>query len=89
MGILTTLLLAASLTVQADETSSAPDRSINPVVQWNQNLLLILRAPGAQPATIHPTRSFAILHAANYDAVNSIERPVDARHRFAKDCQEC
>lgn len=45
----------------------------NPVVQWNRNLLAILRTPGAQPATIHPTRSFAILHAAIYDAVNSID----------------
>jgi len=75
VGILTTLLLAAaSLTTQADATTSAPARSINPVVQWNQNLLLILRTPGAQPATLHPTRSFAILHAAIYDAVNSIDR---------------
>ena len=30
--------------------------------------------PGAQPATIHPTRSFAILHAAIYDAVNAIDQ---------------
>jgi len=38
--------------------------SINPVVQWNSLLLEIVRTPGAQPATIHPTRSFAIMHAA-------------------------
>jgi hypothetical protein len=43
-------------------------------VQWNRNLLVILRTPGAQPATIHPTRSFAMMHAAIYDAVNSIDR---------------
>ena len=42
------------------------------VVDWNRELLSILRTPGAQPATIHPTRSFAILHAAIYDAVVSI-----------------
>lgn len=48
--------------------------SVNPVVQWNKNLLAIVRTPGAQPATIHPTRSFAIMHAAIYDAVNSIDR---------------
>jgi hypothetical protein len=36
--------------------------------------LTIVRTPGAQPATVHPTRSFAILHAAIYDAVNSIDR---------------
>src|SRR6266404_2592563 len=52
--------------------SSAP--SIDPVVQWNKNLLAIVRTPGAQPATVHPTRSFAIMHAAIYDAVNAIDR---------------
>jgi hypothetical protein len=43
-------------------------------VQWNQTLLVIVRTPGAQSATIHPTRSFAMMHAAIYDAVNSIDR---------------
>src|SRR5260370_34351999 len=49
-------------------------RPVNPVVQWNKTLLVIVRTPKAQPATIHPTRSFAILHAAIYDAVNAINR---------------
>jgi membrane-associated phospholipid phosphatase len=44
----------------------------NIVIDWNRELLSILRTKGAQPATIHPTRSFAILHAAIYDAVVSI-----------------
>jgi hypothetical protein len=44
------------------------------VVAWNQQLLQILLTPGAQPATVHPTRSFAILHAAIYDSVVSITR---------------
>src|SRR4029077_7089053 len=52
--------------------SSAPP--VNPVVQWNRALLVIVRTPKAQPATIHPTRSFAIMHAAIYDAVNAIDR---------------
>jgi hypothetical protein len=51
--------------------------STNTVVQWNRNLLAIVRTPGAQPSTIHPTRSFAIMHAAIYDAVNAI----DGTHR--------
>jgi len=65
-------------TTPADErqlqamTAAAP--SVNPVVQWNRILLQIVRTPGVQPATVHPTRSFAILHAAIYDAVNSIDR---------------
>jgi membrane-associated phospholipid phosphatase len=49
----------------------------NPVIQWNKVLLTIVRTPGAQPATVHPTRSFALMHAAMYDAVNAI----DGTHR--------
>jgi membrane-associated phospholipid phosphatase len=41
------------------------------VVDWNKELLTILGTPGAQPATVHPTRSLAILQAAIYDAVVS------------------
>ncbi len=48
--------------------------AVNPVIEWNKALLVIVRTPGAQPATIHPTRSFAIMHAAIYDAVNAIDR---------------
>ena len=48
-------------------------KPLSQVVQWNRTLLVIVRTPGAQPATIHPTRSFAIMHAAVYDAVNAID----------------
>jgi membrane-associated phospholipid phosphatase len=41
------------------------------VVAWNQALLRIVRTPGQQPATVQPTRSFALLHAAIWDAVAS------------------
>jgi len=57
---------------QAAGGSSA--QPVNPVVQWNRNLLVIVRTPGAQSPTVHPTRSFAIMHAAIYDAVNAIDR---------------
>ena len=53
---------------------TSASKPVNPVVQWNRTLLVILRTPGAQPATVHPTRSFAIMHAAIYDAVNAIDR---------------
>src|SRR4051795_8598061 len=66
----TTLAVAAL----AATASAQPAPASNPVVQWNRTLLRILRTPGAQPATVHPTRSLAILHAAIYDAVNSIDR---------------
>ena len=42
------------------------------VVDWNRQLITILGTPDAQPATVHPTRSFAMLQAAEYDAVVSI-----------------
>src|SRR6266567_906797 len=42
------------------------------VVDWNRELITILGTPGAQPATVHPTRNFALLQAAEYDAVTSI-----------------
>lgn len=45
-----------------------------PVIDWNRVLLSIVTTPGAQPATIQPTRNLAILHAAIYDAVNTIDR---------------
>jgi hypothetical protein len=74
---LTTLLLgnteARAENPQAPGTPSSA-QPVNPVIQWNRNLLVILRTPGAQPATIHPTRSYAIMHAAIYDAVNTIDR---------------
>ena len=44
------------------------------VVAWNQQLLQIVLTPGAQPTTVHPTRSFALLHAAIYDSVVSITK---------------
>src|SRR5713226_9409831 len=44
------------------------------VIAWNKELLHIVQTPGAQPTTVHPTRSYAILHAAIYDAVVSITR---------------
>jgi membrane-associated phospholipid phosphatase len=48
-------------------------QQVNAVIEWNRTLLTIVRTPGAQPATIHSTRNFAILHAAIFDAVNNIE----------------
>ncbi len=54
--------------------SAQTAQAINPVVQWNRNLLAIVRTPGVQPATIHPTRSFAIMHAAMYGAVETVKR---------------
>ena len=62
-------------TVSATRHEHSPtnaNQSVNPVIEWNRTLLVIVRTPGAQPATVHSTRSFAILHAAIFDTVNNI-----------------
>ena len=55
---------------EAHTSLAQPDQ----VIGWNQEMLQLLQAPGAQPATIHPTRTMAITQLAVYDAVNAIER---------------
>jgi hypothetical protein len=57
-----------------DDLESALVQVINPVVEWNRTLLAIVRTPGAQSATIHSTRNFAILHIAMDDAVINVHR---------------
>src|SRR5258706_10575395 len=71
---LTVALLCASLSFQGTESAHASKDARQPdqVIQWNRTLLQILQTPGAQPATVHPTRSMAIVHLAIYDAVNAI-----------------
>jgi membrane-associated phospholipid phosphatase len=75
--------------------ASAPG-SGQSVVDWNRELITLLGTPGLQPATIHPTRNFAILQAAEYDAVVSsthsgepylfsVPAPHDARPDAAAD----
>jgi len=73
-----TLFLAGATVAALAAANLAPavaqaTKPVSQVVQWNQTLLVVVRTPGAQPATIHPTRSFAIMHAAIYDAVNAID----------------
>jgi len=71
LGAMFALILAIAIgssRLTYAQTSSQPDQ----VIQWNRTLLQILQTPGAQPATIHPTRSMAIVHLAMYDAVNAI-----------------
>ena len=64
---------AALLPIAARPSAASAHRRAEPdastIVEWNHTLLRIIRTAGAQPATIHPTRSFAIMHAAIYDAV--------------------
>jgi hypothetical protein len=59
-------------TARRDNSRATSTQEPDQVIQWNRILLGILRTPGAQPATVHPTRSMAMMHAAVYDAVNAI-----------------
>jgi membrane-associated phospholipid phosphatase len=68
---------SASTTLAATGARQASAAAFRPgsgrlVVTWNNELIKILGVPGEQSAAIHPTRSFALLQAAEYDAVNSI-----------------
>jgi membrane-associated phospholipid phosphatase len=63
----------ASIAANAEPSVVSSATSVNPVIEWNRTLLVILRTAGAQPPTIHSTRSFAILHASIFDAVNNID----------------
>src|SRR6266550_480510 len=60
----------ANAATDEEQNSAQP---VNAVIEWNRTFLAIVRTPGAQPATIHSTHNFAILHAAIYDAVNNID----------------
>jgi membrane-associated phospholipid phosphatase len=77
--ILATLALISAFLQVAAPANAATNKEqnsaqpVNAVIEWNRTLLVIVRTPGAQPATIHSTRNFAILHAAIYDAVNNID----------------
>lgn len=71
------LMCAALLVYGAPSIADSAVGSVDEAIQWNKTLLTIVRTPGAQPATVHPTRSFAVMHAAIYDAVNAI----DATHK--------
>src|SRR5260370_15124473 len=71
-ALIRAFLQVAPLANAATNEEQNPAQPVNAVVEWNRTLLTIVRTPGAQPATIHSTRNFAILHAAIYDAVNNI-----------------
>ncbi len=70
-AVVATLVLSPLLT-SGNAAANGASGSGAIVIDWNKELLHIVQTPGAQPATVHPTRSYAILHAAIYDAVVSI-----------------
>jgi len=74
--------LCALTNVRAQDTEEgdidqveASSPSENVILQWNRVLMETLRTPGVHPgATIFPLRSYAMMHAAMFDAVNSIDK---------------
>ena len=78
-GLSSVLTLAGVGVAQADPAgppSAGPPMApgADAAIVWNRELLTIVRTKGAQPATVHPTRSFALMHVAIYDAVEAIDR---------------
>ncbi|WP_427892917.1 vanadium-dependent haloperoxidase [Kribbella sp. GL6] len=68
---------ATALTAHASVPTATT--ATNVVVEWNRTLLSLVRTPGAQPATVHPTRDFAIMSQAVYDAVSSSSHVIGVR----------
>ncbi len=85
-SVVATLVISPLLTTSTNSNAAANGNAATNgssgsgaiVIAWNKELLHIVQTPGAQPATVHPTRSYAILHAAIYDAVVSITRDAPA-----------
>src|SRR5580700_7761958 len=73
VGVCLSVQAGGSAGAWAQDSAAPPAQSVNAVIEWNRTLLTIVRTPLAQPATIHSTRNFAILHAAIFDAVNNID----------------
>ncbi len=72
------LLLAIVICVQTRVwafnrgTANMPVTQEDVILQWNRVLMETVLTPGQHPATIMPVRSYSMMHAAMFDAVNSI-----------------
>lgn len=69
------ILTCALINIQAQnkKAEGLNPPSENVVLQWNRVLQETISTPGQHPSTILPVRSFAIMHAAIFDAVNSVD----------------
>jgi len=64
----------SSPSTPAPSTTEVP--APNAVIEWNRTLLAIVRTKvpqPLQPATVHATRAFAMLHLGIYDAVVAVD----------------
>ena len=66
------VLISTQVQAAARSTMTPTLLTEDVVLQWNRVLLDTVRTPGLHPATIMQVRSYAIMHAAMFDAANSI-----------------
>jgi hypothetical protein len=75
-GFLTLAILLCVQALAGAQTTEAEEKALvgeDVVLRWNRVLMETVRTPGQHPATIMPVRSYAMMHAAIFDAVNSID----------------
>lgn len=65
------IMICAQASAWANNNVSMVQEDV--ILQWNRVLMETVLTPGQHPATIMPVRSYAIMHAAMFDAVNSID----------------
>lgn len=72
-GLLTLAILICTQVNAWALNNSLPVVQEDVISQWNRVLMETVMTPGQHPATIMPVRSYAMMHAAMFDAVNSID----------------
>ena len=65
--------LVGGTQVNAMAPQAAAENTEDVVLRWNRVLSETLRVPGQQPALIVAARSYAMMHGAMFDAVNSVD----------------
>ncbi|HLL99586.1 MAG TPA: hypothetical protein VK400_00905, partial [Pyrinomonadaceae bacterium] len=68
-----TLCALTNIWAQDIKRTESPLSGEDVILQWNRVLKETVGAPGQHPASIMPVRSYAMMHAAMFDAVNSID----------------
>ncbi len=64
---------ANSWAINSETTTPVAAFQEDVILQWNRVLMETVLTPGQHPPTIMPVRSYAMMHAAMFDAVNSID----------------
>jgi hypothetical protein len=69
-------ILTALTIVQATAWAQPQTETVseNVVLRWNRVLKETIGTPGMHPGTVMPVRSYAMMHAAMFDAANSVDR---------------